>query len=169
MGFKEEKEMKLKKRYENNLKKRRYSTLNNNLKEHYREINNHIYQQKEHEYKMRAEFKELITRIEKQFKNLRFIGAFESIQEYNENIDGKYSFDELINTCFDDDEIIFTLAGNLTIKQSGDLTRKLSIFPCEKYEVKNIEYHRFIFSFNNYFQAYLGREYIEPYQVRRVY
>ena len=47
--------------------------------------------------------------------------------------------------------------------------RKLSIFLCERYAVKNIEYHRFIFSFNNYFQDYLGSEYIEPYQVRRDY
>lgn len=168
MGFKEEKELKLKKRYENNLKKRRFSTINNNIKEHYRKLNNNIKEQREHEQLMRLELKELITRIEK-FKNLTFIGAFDSIPEYNENVDGEYSFDELISTCFDDDEIIFTLAGNITTKQSGELMRKLSIFQCEMYTVKNIEYHRFSFNFNNYFQADLGSEYIEPYMVRKSY
>ena len=159
----------IKERYEKNLKKRRFSTLNNNIKEHYREINNHIFKQYEHEYKMRAELKELIIRIEKQFPHLRFIGDFDTLTEYNEDVPDGYSFDELLKTCFDDDEIRFTLYGNLTTKQRGDLRRKLSIFICEYYVEKNLEYYKFTFGFNKYFQSHVGELYIEPYQVRKSY
>lgn len=151
-------------------KRRRFSTIGNSIKEHYRELNNHIFKINQHEREMRQEFSELIELILQRFPGVAFLGDFNNITEFRECGKGM-SWRELMETCFDDNQIRFTIVGNLSDKQESLLFKRLTgVFrKTEKYSDTNIMYYRFIFDFNEYFRGSVGKVFIEPYQVRKTY
>ena len=150
-------------------KKIRFTTIGNRIKEKYRELNNHIFKTYELEVEMRQDFKELIEMISKRFPRTTFLGDFHDIQEFKEEYGCELSHQELLETCFDDHQISFTLVGNLSENQESLLLKRLQVFQIKNYSDNDMRYYRFIFNFKDYFHTYCGEEWIEPYQVRKDY